>query len=117
VIINVTPPGQTPATPPEFTSEVSTPERVSISESTTPERVSIPERVNIGVTPIKKVEPKVEPQPEPQPEPQLELFTENSTQPSGFATIVDETEANSAPVDKRRRRRRGSMDLDGSNDG
>ncbi|MBW4611586.1 MAG: Rne/Rng family ribonuclease [Hassallia sp. WJT32-NPBG1] len=117
VIINVTPPGQTPATPPEFTSEVSTPERVSISESTAPERVSIPERVNIGVTPIKKVEPKVEPQPEPQPEPQLELFTENSTQPSGFATIVDETEANSAPVDKRRRRRRGSMDLDGSNDG
>ena len=117
VIINVTPPGQTPATPPEFTSEVSTPERVSISESTAPERVSIPERLNIGVTPIKKVEPKVEPQPEPQPEPQLELFTENSTQPSGFATIVDETEANSAPVDKRRRRRRGSMDLDGSNDG
>ena len=117
VIINVTPPGQTPATPPEFTSEVSTPERVSISESTAPERVSIPERVSSGVTPIKKVEPKVEPQPEPQPEPQLELFTENSTQPSGFATIVDETEANSAPVDKRRRRRRGSMDLDASNDG
>jgi ribonuclease E len=113
VIINVTPPGQTPATPTEFTSEeVSTPERVSISESTVPERVSIPERVNLGVTPIKKVEPKLEPQPEtqpePQPEPQLELFTENST--------VDETEANTAPVDKRRRRRRGSMDLDASNE-
>ncbi|NEU76417.1 ribonuclease E/G [Hassallia byssoidea VB512170] len=112
VIINVTPPGQTPTTPPEFTSEVSTPERASMDESTAPERVSIPERVNLGVTPIKKVEPKVEPQPEPQPEPQLELFTENVTEPSGFAAIVDETEVNSPPVDKRRRRRRGSMDLD-----
>jgi len=112
VIINVTPPGQTPATPIEFTSEVST-----------PERVNIPERVNLGVTPIKKVEPKVEPEVEPEPEsesepePQLELFTENLTEPSGFAAIADETEINSAPVDKRRRRRRGSMDLDGSNDG
>ncbi|GAX42928.1 ribonuclease E and G [Tolypothrix sp. NIES-4075] len=104
VIINVTPPGQTPTTPPEFTSEPSTPERVSTSESTAPERV------NIGLTPIKKVEPKVEP--ELQPEPQPELFTENVTQPSGFAAIVDETEVNSPPVDKRRRRRRGSMDLD-----
>ena len=135
VIINVTPPGQTPATPTEFNSEVSTPERVNISESidpervntsestapervnisesTDPERVSIPERVNLGVTPIKKVEPKVE----PQPEPQLELFTENVTEPSDFAANADETEVNNAPVDKRRRRRRGSMDLDVSNDG
>lgn len=118
VIINVTPPGQTPAKPPEFTSELNTPERVSTSESTAPERVSIPERVNLGITPIKKVEPKVEPQPEPQPEPQLELFTQNVTQPSGFAAIGDETEVTSdTPVDKRRRRRRGSMDLDASNDG
>ena len=113
VIINVTPPGQTPTIPPEFTSEVSTPERVSMDESTAPERVSISERVSMGVTPIKKVEPKVE----PQPEAQLELFSENVTEPSGFAAIVDETEANSAPVDKRRRRRRGSMDIDASNDG
>ncbi len=135
VIINVTPPGQTTATSTEFTSEVSTPERVNISESIDPERVntsestapervnisestdservSIPERVNLGVTPIKKVEPKVEPQPEPQPE----LFTENATEPSGFAANADETEVNNAPVDKRRRRRRGSMDLDVSNDG
>ncbi len=128
VIINVTPPGQTTATPTEFTSESTTPERVNISESTapervnipestTPERVNIPERVNLGVTPIKKVEPKVEPEPEPEPEPQLELFTENVTEPSAFAANADETEVNNAPVDKRRRRRRGSMDLDASSDG
>ncbi len=133
VIINVTAPGQAPATPTELTSQSTAPERVSISESTVPERVSIsestapervsisestapervsisestaPERVSIGITPIKKLEPKVEPE--------QESFTEKATESSGLAAMVDESEVNSAPVDNRRRRRRGSRDADTS---
>ena len=88
VIINVTLPGQSPATPTESTSEPPASERAPVSE-----RVPVSERASAVVT---VVEPPSEPEPEA------------ATDAQDLDLMTDESEANSSLSDKRRRRRRSS---------
>lgn len=88
VIINVVQPGQVSTTPTEFT----------------PEPITI-ERTPSAVTPVKIPTPQVEIKPKSS-EP-------DTPEPSGFAEITDENEANSMTTANRRRRRRSSA-VDGS---